>query len=166
MDSKIFSMAKKKQLNTGSPSAQRSVKIRLAKPGDAARLAELSGQLGYPTKREEMVRRMRSLKPAVQHAVMVAESPEGKVIGWVHTSVAPLLEVDLRAEVNALVVADDERSRGAGALLLRAAEEWARKHGCKNMSVRSNVVRERAHEFYLRNGYEHYKTQKAFRKAI
>lgn len=109
---------------------------------------------------------MRNLALAVQHAVMVAESAEGKVIGWVHASVAPLLEVDLRAEVNALVVADNERSRGAGALLLKAAEEWARKHGCKNMSVRSNVVRERAHEFYLRNGYEHYKTQKAFRKAI
>lgn len=109
---------------------------------------------------------MRNLKPAAQHAVLVAESPEPKVIGWVHVSVSRLLEVDQRAEVNALVVADDERSRGAGALLLRAAEKWARKHKCKNMSVRSNVVRARAHEFYLRNGYEHYKTQKAFRKAI
>jgi GNAT superfamily N-acetyltransferase len=88
------------------------------------------------------------------------------VIGWLHVSVEPLLEVELRAEVNGLVVADEERSRGAGALLLQSAEEWARGHGCKNMSVRSNVVRERAHQFYLRNGYEHYKTQKTFRKAI
>lgn len=159
-------MAKKKQIGTGKLSGQKTVRVRRAKSRDAARLAELSGQLGYPTKGEEMVRRLRSLKPAAQHAVMVAESPEGTVIGWVHASVSPLLEVDLRAEVNALVVADDARSRGAGALLLRTAEEWARKHGCKNMSVRSNVVRERAHEFYVRNGYEHYKTQRAFRKAI
>jgi len=98
--------------------------------------------------------------------VLVAESPERKVVGWLHASVSPLLEVQLRAEVNALVVADDERSRGTGALLLRAAERWARNHGCKNMSVRSNVIRERAHQFYLRNGYDHYKTQKAFRKPI
>jgi len=28
------------------------------------------------------------------------------------------------------------------------------------------VWRERAHGFYLRNGYEHYKTQKAFRKGL
>jgi hypothetical protein len=34
------------------------------------------------------------------------------------------------------------------------------------MSVRSNVLRRRAHGFYLRNGYEHYKTQKAFRKTL
>jgi hypothetical protein len=28
------------------------------------------------------------------------------------------------------------------------------------------VIRERAHRFYERNGYEHYKTQKAFRKSF
>lgn len=109
---------------------------------------------------------MRQIKPPAQHAVLVAEPVEGKVIGWLHVSVEPLLETELRAEVNGLVVADDERSRGAGRLLLQAAEEWAREHGCKSMSVRSNVIRERAHQFYARNGYEHYKTQKAFRKAI
>jgi len=34
------------------------------------------------------------------------------------------------------------------------------------MSVRSNVTRVRAHSFYERNGYEHYKTQKSFRKPL
>ena len=122
--------------------------------------------MGYPAKAEEIAQRLRQIKPPSQHAVLVAELAESSVIGWLHVSVEPLLETELRAEVNGLVVADDERSRGAGRLLLRAAEEWARKHNCKNMSVRSNVLRERAHQFYVRNGYEHYKTQKAFRKAI
>lgn len=98
--------------------------------------------------------------------MLVAESTAGRVIGWLHVSLAPLLEVNLRAEVNALVVSEDERSNGAGALLLRAAEDWARRLNCGNMLVRSNVIRERAHQFYLRNGYEHYKTQKAFRKQL
>jgi GNAT superfamily N-acetyltransferase len=142
------------------------VKIRRARKSDAERIAELCGQLGYPATATQIAQRLRRIKPASQHAVLVAETSEGKVIGWVHASVEPLLEVELRAEVNGLVVADEERSRGAGALLLRSAEEWARRHGCKNMSVRSNVVRERAHKFYLRNGYEHYKTQKSFRKAV
>jgi GNAT superfamily N-acetyltransferase len=126
----------------------------------------LSGELGYPAKPEEIALRLRQIKPPSQHAVLVAESAESRVIGWLHVSVEPLLETELRAEVNGLVVADDERSRGAGRLLLQAAEEWARKRGCKNMSVRSNVIRERAHQFYERNGYEHYKTQKAFRKVL
>jgi GNAT superfamily N-acetyltransferase len=142
------------------------VKIRRARSGDAKRIAELCGQLGYPATAAQIAQRLRRIKPASQHAALVAESSEGKVIGWLHVSVEPLLEVELRAEVNGLVVADEERSRGAGALLLRSAEEWARRRGCKNMSVRSNVVRERAHQFYLRNGYEHYKTQKSFRKVV
>jgi GNAT superfamily N-acetyltransferase len=155
-----------KQKQTNPAVKQAGTKIRRAKSTDAAPIAELSGQLGYPAKPAAIARRLRMIKPASQHAVLVAESSERKVIGWLHVSVSPLLEVPLRAEVNGLVVDEDERSRGTGALLLRAAEQWARSRGCKNMSVRSNVLRERAHQFYLRHGYEHYKTQKAFRKSL
>jgi GNAT superfamily N-acetyltransferase len=155
-----------KQKQTNSTAKQAEINIRRAKNSDATRIAELCGQLGYPAKPAEIAQRLLKIKPANQHAVLVAESPERKVVGWLHVSVSPLLEVQLRAEVNGLVVDDDERSRGTGAVLLRAAEDWARTRGCKHMSVRSNVLRERAHKFYLRHGYEQYKTQKAFRKSI
>lgn len=145
---------------------KKGLRIRLAKIGDAARLAELSDQLGYPATAGEIRRRLRGIRPAAQQAVLVAETKEAGVIGWLHVSRQPLLEVELRGEVNGLVVAESHRSLGAGAQLLAAAEDWARKHGCKGMSVRSNVIRERAHQFYLRNGYEHYKTQKSFRKPL
>ena len=142
------------------------LKIRRAKSADAPRIAEVAGQLGYPATVAQMRERLRGIKPASQHAVLVAETAEGGVIGWVHVSRQPLLEVEIRAEVNGLVVDERVRSAGAGAQLLAAAEEWARKHGCKGMSVRSNVIRERAHKFYERKGYEHYKTQKSFRKPL
>jgi GNAT superfamily N-acetyltransferase len=144
----------------------RELKIRRAKRADAVRIAELSGQLGYPATSALMRKRLLGIKPASQHAVFVADSPERGVTGWVHVSRQPLLEEEIRAEVNGLVVAEGQRSLGAGALLLAAAEDWARKHGCKSMSVRSNVIRERAHQFYERHGYEHYKTQKSFRKSL
>jgi GNAT superfamily N-acetyltransferase len=147
------------------PDGLETVKIRRARPSDAARLAELSRQLGYPASREEIVQRMKRMRPAGRHAIFVAESESG-VTGWLHVSVTPLLEVPLRAEVNGLVVDKKQRSAGTGANLLEAAERWAAEKGCKSMSVRSNVIRERAHAFYLRNGYEHYKTQKAFRKVF
>ena len=140
--------------------------IRRAKNGDAPRIAQLAGQLGYPATAAQMRKRLHGIKPASQHAVFVADSKKDGVIGWVHVNKQPLLEVEIRAEVNGLVVADRQRSLGAGAQLLAAAEEWARQHGCKCMSVRSNVIRERAHKFYERNGYEHYKTQKSFRKPL
>ena len=140
--------------------------IRRARNSDAQRLAELSGQLGYPTTAAEITRRLRKLKPASNNALFVAEATGTRVVGWAHVSVTHLVEVGTRAELNGLIVAEGQRSLGAGARLLGAAEDWARKHGCPSMSVRSNVIRERAHKFYERQGYEHYKTQKAFRKPL
>jgi GNAT superfamily N-acetyltransferase len=148
--------------------ASGKVKIRRARRSDAERIARLSGELGYPATAAQIATRLRQITPVSKHAVFVAESPDAGtgLIGWVHVSVSHLLESDVRAEVNGLVVAEGQRSAGAGAELLEAAEEWARRRGCLGMNVRSNVIRERAHMFYERNGYEHYKTQKAFRKAL
>ncbi len=144
----------------------KELRLRRAKSADAQQIAVLSGQLGYPATAAQMRGRLRGIKPASQHAVFVAESAKDGVIGWVHVSRDVLLESEIRAEVNGLVVAEGQRSLGAGARLLAAAEDWARKNGCKGMSVRSNVIRERAHKFYERHGYEHYKTQKSFRKPL
>jgi GNAT superfamily N-acetyltransferase len=151
---------------TAKPLQQTALTIRRARPADANSIAELSGHLGYPATPAQVKERFRRLVPVSKHAVFVAASPQSGVIGWIHVSVTHLLESDTRAEVNGLVVADGQRSLGAGAKLLEAAEQWARSKKCKNVNVRSNVIRERAHAFYLRQGYEHYKTQKAFRKPL
>ncbi len=142
------------------------VKIRRARQADAARIAALSGQLGYPATTKQMAARLKRALGTKDGACFVAETVKDGVIGWVYVSVTPLLEVARRAEVNGLVVDEKVRSLGAGGRLLEAAEKWARKMGCAGMSVRSNVIRDRAHGFYLRRGYEHYKTQKAFRKKL
>ena len=142
------------------------MRVRKAKQADAARIAALSGQLGYPTPAKVMSARLRRALKGKNGVCLVAETREDGVVGWVHASVTPLLEVERRAEVNGLVVDEKVRSQGAGWKLLEAAEEWARKMRCAGMSVRSNIIRDRAHAFYLRHGYEHYKTQKAFRKSF
>jgi GNAT superfamily N-acetyltransferase len=148
--------------------ASAKMKIRRARRGDADRIAQLTGELGYPATAAQIATRLRQLTPVSKHAVFVAESADvdAGLIGWVHVSVSHLLESDIRAELNGLIVAEGQRSAGAGAKLLEAAEEWAHRRGCRGMNVRSNVIRERAHGFYERHGYEHYKTQKAFRKAL
>lgn len=148
------------------PMKENAVKIRRARQSDGPRIAELSGQLGYPTTAREMAVRLKMALREKNGACFVAETSANGVVGWAHVSVTPLLEVERRAEVNGLVVDEKVRSQGAGWSLLQTAEEWARKKRCKGMSVRSNVLRERAHGFYERHGYEHYKTQKAFRKKL
>jgi GNAT superfamily N-acetyltransferase len=142
------------------------VRVRRARLADAKRVAELSGQLGYPATEKQMKGRLRDVIKDKDTACFVALSRDRELIGWIHVSCTPLLEVERRTEVNGLVVDETTRSRGAGALLLAAGEKWARGKRCRSMSVRSNVLRERAHGFYLRDGYEHYKTQKAFRKGL
>jgi ribosomal protein S18 acetylase RimI-like enzyme len=145
---------------------ENAVKIRRARLADAPRVAELSGQLGYPATGRAMAGRLKLALRQKDGACFVAETKEDGVIGWAHVSVTPLLEVKRRAELNGLVVDERIRCKGAGWSLLQAAEEWARKKRCKGMSVRSNVLRERAHGFYERHSYEHYKTQKAYRKQL
>jgi GNAT superfamily N-acetyltransferase len=142
------------------------VQIRRAKPSDASRLAELTTQLGYPATANEIRERLARLLTRPEHAVFVAEAPGSGPIGWLHVSIALLLECPLRAEIGGLVVDEAQRSCGAGAQLLAAAEAWARAKACEHMFVRSNVIRERAHQFYERHGFQQIKTQKAFRKPL
>ena len=149
------------------PAQPARIATRRARLADAPAIAELSGQLGYPASPQEVAERLaRLLWRPHDTAVLIAESPAHEVIGWLHVSLLPLLEVPLRAEMNSFIVAEGQRSLGAGAKLLEAAEQWAKKKGCKDISARSNVIRDRAHAFYVRNGFEHYKTQKAFRKDL
>ena len=99
------------------------------------------------------------------HVVFVAEN-DSSVIGWVHAARELHLESGMFAEVFGLVVDESHRSAGIGRSLVEAAEQWAQEHGCRDMRVRTNVVRERAHTFYERNGYTLKKQQKVFSKTL
>jgi GNAT superfamily N-acetyltransferase len=148
------------------PNHSAKLRVRRARLSDAADIATLTGQLGYATAPKQMVTRLRDALRWKNGACFVAENGNGGLLGWAHVSVTPLIEVERRAELNGLVVEESSRGSGVGARLLEEAEKWAKKMRCTGMSVRSNVLRERAHDFYLREGYEHYKTQKAFRKLL
>jgi GNAT superfamily N-acetyltransferase len=65
-----------------------------------------------------------------------------------------------------LVVDEGRRSCGVGAGLVGQAEAWAVARGAKQLGLRSNVLRTRAHAFYERLGYERAKTQVAYRRAL
>src|SRR3974390_916537 len=110
------------------------VGLRRARLSDAARIAELSGQLGYPATEKQMKMRLKDVIQNKEAACFVAESRDDNLIGWIHVSSTPLVEVERGAEVNGLVVDEAARSQGAGALLLAAGEKWARGKRCGSMS--------------------------------
>ncbi|HXZ12768.1 MAG TPA: GNAT family N-acetyltransferase [Candidatus Sulfotelmatobacter sp.] len=140
--------------------------IRAPRAGDFARMAELAGQLGYPAGAQEIERRLRGMENSGEHAVFVAELAGGEIAGWIGVFVHGAVEIDPRAEISGLVVDERIRSQGVGLKLLERAEQWAREQDCKTAALRSNVIRGRAHAFYERSGYEHFKTQKSFRKPL
>ena len=140
--------------------------VRPARPSDAPQLAALCGQLGYPSTREEVERRLQEIQGLGEHAIFVAEQPGGAIAGFLDVFVMRTVESDSHAEVAGLVVEETFRSKGIGPLLMERAEEWAREQACRMIGLRSNVIRERAHAFYERLGYNVIKTQKVFRKAL
>lgn len=133
---------------------------------DASRIAELSGQLGYPTSAQSARRRLHNLLAKPDHAIWVAENAEGAVTGWIHVFVKQLLESDREAEIGGLVVDREFRGQGVGKALVERAERWARAKRLKSVHVRSNVIRKNARAFYHGLGYGVVKTQRSFRKRV
>jgi GNAT superfamily N-acetyltransferase len=140
--------------------------VRLAQARDSDRIADLAGHLGYPSTGEEVRKRLSQMQDANQYAVFVAELPGGQIAGWIGLYALRAVELETAAEISGLIVDEGVRSCGIGKILLDAAEGWARSISCNAISVRSNVKRDRAHQFYTNNGYEHIKTQKEFRKKL
>lgn len=145
---------------------EEQVVVRPARIEDAEPLAELSGQLGYPASAEDVRERLERIVGEDDHVLYVAESPQGEVIGWIHIYLCPLVEMPLQAEIGGLVVDERHRGQGVGQRLLEQAERWAAGRGCSAVTVRSNVVRKRAHRFYIRLGYRLMKTQRVFTKSL
>lgn len=141
-------------------------RIRAPRESDYARIADLAGQLSYPSTPEEIARRLDGVKGSADHAVFVAELANGEIAGWIAVFVYRTVEASARAEVSGLVVDERYRSQRIGERLLARSEEWARERGCATIGLRSNVIRDRAHAFYERQQYRHVKTQKSFRKQL
>jgi GNAT superfamily N-acetyltransferase len=141
------------------------VSVRRAVRDDNDTLVTLAGELGYPTTAEEMLPRLDELLLSETEAIFVAVEGES-VIAWTQVGITIALESGEWAEIRGLVVSESHRSRGVGAILVAAAEEWARSRGITRMRVRSNVIRERTHRFYERLGYVTRKSQKAFEKNL
>jgi GNAT superfamily N-acetyltransferase len=139
--------------------------VRRATTSDAARVAALSGILGYPVDCESMQRRLEQLGEREEHVVFVAEM-KGEVIGWIHGAEHELIVVGRMGEICGLVVAEGQRTSGVGRRLVEAVEQWAWERGLDQVSVRSNIIRTESHPFYEKIGYSRLKTQHVYRKRL
>lgn len=88
------------------------------------------------------------------HLLVVADSG-GTVVGTLQLSFLPGLarRGALRAQIEAVRVADGARGSGLGAAMIRWAVEEAGRRGCALVQLTSDKSRTGAHRFYQRLGF-------------
>lgn len=130
------------------------VDIRPAETSDAAALAVLLGELGYPADATQSAQRLARIAGDPRAIALVA-ARGGTVCGLATVHAHDSLNRDESAvQLTLLVVASGARGSGAGRALVAAAETWAERNGASRLVVTTAVHRAGAHAFYERLGYE------------
>lgn len=134
------------------------MRIREATPADWPDVASLLAQLGRPDVRgsadEAAGRAVFEAYLARPDAVALAAEVDGRVVGFLDMEYRTRLNfTSPQAWIPDLVVDAGSRGGGIGRALLARAEELAHERGCWGMSLESATWRERAHAFYVREGW-------------
>ena len=143
-----------------------ALKIRAMHTDDAAVVAELSMDLGYPASAELIAQRITLLHDQTTDRLLVAAHAAHGVMGWVHVYGVQPFQADRYAEIGGLVVASRVRRSGAGLALMRAAEAWALAQSYASMRLRSGMHRPEAHLFYEAIGYGKVRESMLFQKGL
>lgn len=127
--------------------------MRQAAVDDAAAVASLLAELGYPNSPAFAREKLAALAASDADAVFVGEEA-GAVVAFGHVHAATMFHAPGKlGRVMALVVSEERRRRGLASALMAALERWARAAGCTKMEITSGIHRPGAHEFYARLGY-------------
>src|SRR5947209_6085470 len=121
--------------------------LRVAESGDADRIAELLGDLGYPAPAASVVGRLERLR-ASRSAAFVADVDD-QTVGLCTVHLFDVIHEDTPAAMlSVLVVSPLARRAGVGRRLVAQAEAWARAAGAGRIVVASGLARSDAHAFY------------------
>jgi N-acetylglutamate synthase-like GNAT family acetyltransferase len=127
--------------------------IRDADKKDAAAIAKLLEELGYPSTTEFAREKIRKLGQRKHDRILVAEK-DGQVAGVLSLHIMSLLHQKFNmCRVSALVVRSDHRRQYVGQRLMEMAEAYARANSCSRMEITSSEKRVDAHTFYRICGY-------------
>jgi GNAT superfamily N-acetyltransferase len=137
---------------------------------DAYAISELSAQLGYQALPEAISQRIVQMTShAGSRAAFVAclqDAQRTEVAGWIEATLMHELQSGAFTLITGLVVSEAHRSLGIGKRLCTEIEVWSREQNVTKIRVTSRISRERAHRFYLREGFESIKTWEVFEKML
>jgi GNAT superfamily N-acetyltransferase len=139
--------------------------VRLLTTDDAEAAADLCSQLGYPNSPDDLRQRIEDTSRSADRVALAAVL-DGQIVGWIDAAIERHLQSSACAVIGGLVVRDDARGLGIGRRLCLEVEDWARSQSIPVVRVRSQIKREDAHRFYLRDGYSKVKTSLVFEKRL
>lgn len=128
------------------------LEIRAATVGDAPGLADLLAACGQPVSARDLTDRIEALRRDEGAALVAVEwgPPSGLVVlHWYRTlqDAAPV------AQITSLLVGPDDRRRGVGRLLLKAASQAARSAGCGSLHLLAEPDRPELSAFCAATGF-------------
>lgn len=112
---------------------------------------------------------MKELRPKIEESSFLATvrlmQAEGYVLSYIEADSEVVsvggfrICINLAAEGKALYIYDlitseKQRSKGHGASLIKSIIDYANEQNCNCVHLDSNVVRHKAHKFYLANGFD------------
>jgi GNAT superfamily N-acetyltransferase len=133
-------------------SSRYGLEIRAATPIDAPGLAELLAKAGLAIEPRELAERLVALREGAGTALIAGQwgPPSGVVVlHWYRT----LEEARPAAQVTTLLVDPEDRRRGIGRLLLKAAAQAARTAGCGRLELFAPKEAPALREFCLATGF-------------
>jgi aminoglycoside 6'-N-acetyltransferase I len=135
--------------------ADPAVRVRPAERSDAAAWLEMRYALwpdGSVDEHTSEIERFFSGQAREPLAVLIAEDPAGRPLGFAELSIRPYAEecaTDRVAFLEGWYVAPESRRQGVGGRLVAASEDWARTQGCTEFAsdaVLDNAVSIAAHK--------------------
>jgi aminoglycoside 6'-N-acetyltransferase I len=129
------------------------LQIRAATGADAPGLAALLESAGHPIPPAALAARVEACHTGSGTVLLALEwgPPSGVIaLSWFRT-----LESDFAvAQITTLLVGPDERRRGIGRLLLKAAAQAARVAGCGTLTIAADTVEAATQAFCAGTGFE------------
>jgi len=149
--------------------------IRQAHAADRVSLAEMRALLWSDASFEEHLKELDAIFNArigstLPSAILVSQGADGTLTGFLEAGLRshadgcdPIRPVGF---VEGWFVRDRFRNRGVGAALMRAAEEWARAHGCLEMASDALADNNASVEAHQALGFEIVDRCVHFRKSL
>lgn len=121
--------------------------------------------LGYDYDYEKQKKKIEAVLNDDSQVIFVADIGN-KVVGYIHLTNYDVIYADNFKNCLGLAVDNDYKRKGIGSALLKQGEEWAKENGAVGIRLCSGMERDKAHEFYLSQGYVCNKLQKNLKKIF